>query len=116
MYAGAFTGRLVDVFGLELYHPQIIPISKHPIGGAGKQRLTEPAIGPSWADLPFTLKVTPLGALDLTSRLAISKNSVSSIAHKQKFPRSTRPVMDLFTRADVVEVLVKELENRQSAW
>lgn len=32
--------------------------------------LTEPLIGPSWADLPFTLKVTPLGALDLTSRLA----------------------------------------------
>lgn len=27
-------------------------------------------MGPSWADLPLTLKVTPLGALDLTSRLA----------------------------------------------
>lgn len=26
---------------------------------------------PSWADFPFTLKVTPLGALDLTSRLAV---------------------------------------------
>lgn len=51
--------------------------------------LTEPEIGPSWADFPLTLKlrksdqslfhsetpprkayVTPLGALDLTSRLA----------------------------------------------
>ena len=27
-------------------------------------------MGPSWADLPLTVKVTPLGALDLTSRLA----------------------------------------------
>jgi hypothetical protein len=33
--------------------------------------LTEPEMGPSCADLPLTLKVTPLGAFDLTSRLAV---------------------------------------------
>lgn len=32
--------------------------------------LTEPEMGPSCADLPLTLKVTPLGAFDLTSRVA----------------------------------------------
>jgi hypothetical protein len=34
---------------------------------------TEPPIGPSWADFPLTVNVTPLGALDLTSMLAIKK-------------------------------------------
>jgi hypothetical protein len=34
---------------------------------------TEPPIGPSWADFPFTVNVTPLGALDLTSMLAIER-------------------------------------------
>ena len=38
----------------------------------GRKKLTWPAIEPSWADLPLTVKVTPLGALDLTSRLARS--------------------------------------------
>jgi hypothetical protein len=32
--------------------------------------LTEPEIGPSCADLPLTLNVTPFGAFDLTSRFA----------------------------------------------
>ena len=72
-----FTSRLVDIFGLELYHPSSNEISFQSIhrdptvfSEENRKRLTEPAIGPSWADLPFTLKVTPLGALDLTSKLA----------------------------------------------
>lgn len=65
---------------------------------SGLERPTEPPIGPSWADLPFTLKVTPLGALDLTSRLAgdcqlVQKNDWN-IEH---------------TRVGVVEILVEEL-------
>lgn len=71
-----------------------------------RETLTEPAIGPSWADLPFTLKVTPLGALDLTSKLAVSKKKTGQLqlAHnKEKIKQY------MFTRADVVEVLVKEL-------
>jgi hypothetical protein len=32
------------------------------------RKLTWPAMEPSWEDLPLTVKVTPLGALDLTSR------------------------------------------------
>ena len=35
-------------------------------------RLTEALVGPSWLDVPLTLKFTPLGALDLTSILASS--------------------------------------------
>ena len=33
-------------------------------------RLTEALVGPSWVDVPLTLKLTPLGAFDLTSILA----------------------------------------------
>lgn len=51
----------------------------------GIGELTEPAMGPSWADLPFTLKVTPLGALDLTSRLArVTLESAVSRAKREK--------------------------------
>ena len=57
------TGRLVDILGLELLN--LLGLISGPYAAR-----TEPAMGPSWADLPFTLKVTPLGALDLTSRLA----------------------------------------------
>lgn len=32
---------------------------------------TEPLVEPSWADFPLTLKLTPLGAFDLTSILAV---------------------------------------------
>lgn len=39
---------------------------------------TEPPIGPSWVDFPFTVNVTPLGALDLTSMLAIEKKKLVS--------------------------------------
>lgn len=39
--------------------------------------LTEPEMGPSCADFPLTLKVTPLGAFDLTSRLAVKRVSYS---------------------------------------
>lgn len=36
-------------------------------------------MGPSWVDFPFTVKVTPLGALDLTSMLAkLQQKMVSS--------------------------------------
>ena len=33
--------------------------------------LTDPAVEPSWEDFPLTLKLTPFGAFDLTSRLAV---------------------------------------------
>lgn len=56
-----------------------------------------------------------IGSLRLNLK-ASYKQEFRQLNCTQKFPRSTRPVMDLFTRADVVEVLVKELENRQSAW
>ena len=37
----------------------------------GKAVLTDPVVEPSCEDFPFTLKITPFGALDLTSRLAV---------------------------------------------
>ena len=40
--------------------------------------LTEPEMGPSCADLPLTLKVTPLGAFDLTSRFAGALGQLST--------------------------------------
>lgn len=55
-------------------------------------------MGPSWADLPFTLKVTPLGALDLTSRLARDSQLDESRANGEGASG--------FTRVGVVEVLV----------
>ena len=66
---GARTSRLVDIFGLELKTGRISKAGVRDRLGARIQ-LTLPEMGPSWADLPFTVKVTPLGALDLTSRLA----------------------------------------------
>ena len=48
--------------------PRVEGSRKEVIGG--RKKLTWPAMEPSWADLPLTVKVTPLGALDLTSRLA----------------------------------------------
>ena len=33
----------------------------------------EPLVAPSWALVPLTLKLTPLGAFDLTSTLAINR-------------------------------------------
>ena len=43
----------------------------------------EPLVAPSWALVPLTLKLTPLGAFDLTSTLAI--NSVSCAAGSEAF-------------------------------
>lgn len=58
-------------------------------------------MGPSWADLPLTVKVTPLGALDLTSRFAlgwlVSVLCARGIVEQKQ------------TRVGVVEVLVQEL-------
>lgn len=60
-------------------------------------------MGPSWADLPFTVKVTPLGALDLTSRLAV----IQSVMKCGEFVGDSRRL----TRVGMVEVLVQELER-----
>jgi hypothetical protein len=70
----------------------------------GRKKPTWPAMEPSWADLPLTVKVTPLGALDLTSRLA------RSLLVDVLWMKRTRR-----TRAGVVEVLVQELLEVVSA-
>ena len=44
--------------------------------------LTEPEIGPSCADLPLTLKVTPFGAFDLTSRFAVTTSQRTAIKYE----------------------------------
>ena len=61
--------------------------------------LTDPEVEPSWADLPLTLKDTPLGAVDLTSRLPRPFVSRCSL----HFPRLLR------TSRNVVKVSVQEL-------
>lgn len=64
--------------------------------------LTEPEIEPSCGCLPLTLKVTPLGAFDLTSRAAASNVSeASSII-----------IPAQYTLSGVVEVLVQELDGQ----
>lgn len=64
---GCDTVRLVRLLSLKLH--------RMVSGGIGhiseaKEEPTEPVTAPSWADFPLTVKLTPLGALDLTSRLA----------------------------------------------
>lgn len=92
------TSRLVNIFGLELYidtirnktvardnqlfivfHLSFAAYNRHIYIyiAHGRPKLTLPEMGPSWAFFPFTVKVTPLGALDLTSRLAASNPRVS---------------------------------------
>ena len=58
-------------------------------------------MGPSWVDVPLTLKLTPFGALDLTSILASNNHEL----HKfhQNISEAT------ITSCKVVEVLVQEL-------
>lgn len=56
---------------------------------------------PSWEDLPLTVKVTPLGALDLTSR-----DAADELAMLRRGQGAARR-----TRAGVVEVLVQELSG-----
>ena len=65
--------------------------------------LTEPEIGPSCADLPLTLKVTPLGALDLTSRLAGRHISLEGLSAANQPGKRTG--------CGVVEIFVEELNN-----
>lgn len=38
---------------------------------------TDPVVDPSWEDFPLTLKLTPFGALDLTSRLAVQSQCMT---------------------------------------
>lgn len=42
-------------------------------GDFRKAVLTDPVVEPSCEDFPLTLKLTPFGALDLTSRLAVHR-------------------------------------------
>lgn len=110
---GVFTSRGVDVFGLELNQEGTFSDSLNDI--YWQHVLTLPAIGPSWADLPFTLKVTPLGALDLTSRLA--KNNQMSAMPTIKAASLKQAAGKSLTSRSVVEVLVKELSDKVSlAW
>jgi hypothetical protein len=70
-----FTGRRIDIFGFKL---QLHPRQRMLIYNQKTRqdiKHTDPLMGPSWADLPFTLKVTPFGALDLTSRAAADRVS-----------------------------------------
>ena len=62
--------------------------------------LTDEETGPSCDDVPFAVKLTPLGAFSLTSRAA---------AHASVELRETQLVF--LTCGIVVEVLVDELEN-----
>ena len=64
-------------------------------------RLTEALVGPSWVDVPLTLKLTPLGALDLTSILA-SKSHKLHMFHCNNYEAT-------ITSCNVVEVFVQEL-------
>ena len=64
-------------------------------------RLTEALVGPSWVDVPLTLKLTPLGALDLTSILA-SNNHKLHLFHGINSKAA-------ITSCNVVEVFVQEL-------
>lgn len=66
-------------------------------------------MGPSCVDFPFTVKVTPLGALDLTSMLAgQTKVSQDSFIKRRKANCSC---VSRLTRAGVVEILVEELHQ-----
>lgn len=76
---GALTGGRINVLGLELAEEDsksvqkgVCLVPRHGMkerrGEKPSRKLTWPAMEPSWEDLPLTVKVTPLGALDLTSR------------------------------------------------
>ena len=62
--------------------------------------LTEEETGPSCGDVPFAVKLTPLGAFSLTSRAAAQK---SAAALQIQFV--------FLTCGSVVEVLVDKLED-----
>ena len=64
-------------------------------------RLTEALVGPSWVDVPLTLKLTPFGALDLTSILA-SDDGEFHLFHQTSLEVT-------ITSCDVVEIFVQKL-------
>lgn len=66
--------------------------------------LTEDATGPEWGETPLAVKLTPLGALSLTSRAA-----------RKTSARATAAQFEFRTCGSVVEVLVDKLERRKSA-
>ena len=79
------TGRRIYVFGFNL-NSQNVSISGALQFGFSLNRswrLTEALVGPSWVDVPLTLKLTPLGALDLTSILASDNRKLYSVSLKQ---------------------------------
>ena len=69
----------------------------------GRRNLTLPLVEPSCADFPLTLKVTPLGALDLISRLAATGQFLLLI---------NKTVSDHCTGCSMVEIFVEELAMR----
>jgi hypothetical protein len=71
----------------------------------GMERRTEPEVAPSKACLPLTVMLVPLGALSLTSRVAVEGRLVSLLIRFQVVCPSENPP----TLAQVVEVLVDEL-------
>jgi hypothetical protein len=64
--------------------------------------LTDEVTGPSWADVPFAVKLTPLGALSLTSRAAVGALALGGAGQLKSR-----------TCGGVVEVLVDKLEGGQ---
>ena len=64
-------------------------------------RLTEALVGPSWVDVPLTLKLTPFGALDLTSILASDDGEFHLFRHT---------ISEVtITSCDVVEIFIQKL-------
>jgi hypothetical protein len=63
---------------------------------------TDEVTGPSWADVPLAVKLTPLGALSLTSRAAVGALAMAGAGQ-----------LISQTCGSVVEVLVDELEGVQ---
>lgn len=67
---------------------------------ADAEEHTEEVTGPSWAEVPLAVKLTPLGALSLTSRAA----AAGSVGVRQS-------QLERLTGSSVVEVLVDELQD-----
>lgn len=88
----------IDILGLQLY--RFVSTRLHDL--RDQTTHTEPAVVPSWEDLPFTVKVTLLGATDLTSKLATRRKSTTQFPQKHS---------DSLTRVGVIEVLVQDLNT-----
>jgi hypothetical protein len=63
---------------------------------------TDEVTGPSWAEMPLAVKLTPLGALSLTSRAAVGALAIAGAGQLMSQ-----------TCGSVVEVLVDKLEGVQ---